>query len=1157
MTAFLFLQGCLIAQSQPGKLSNQRKKNISTSNSFQHIDSLSIVPNTLVIKNIPAAYYLLDEINATITWLKQPSTDSVEIYYRVFPFKMNARSAHLNYDSIRNNFLAERPVKFKNSNFSQSNPLFDFRGLQSEGTFGRAISFGNNQDAVVNSTMNLQLNGFIGDSLELTAAITDNSIPIQPDGNTKDLRDFDRVFLQVKKKGWQISFGDLDLKENKNYFLNFNKRLQGVSFSTKNEINSKTTNSFLVSGAIAKGKFTRNIINPIEGNQGPYRLQGANNELYFVILAGTEKVFIDGVLLQRGEDQDYVINYNTAELTFTPRQLISKDKRIQIEFEYADRNYLNTQLYASNGINYKNKLSVNISAYSNIDSKNSIIDQPLDISQKLFLSSVGDSIQNAFTSNAVRDSFVLGKILYKKVDTLYNNTIHDSIFVFSANSSDILYSLSFTYVGAGRGNYHQLLNGNNGKVFEWIQPNANNVKQGDYEPVSFLVTPKQRQLFSMEMNYSISPNTKITTSLAMSNYDKNLFSSFDKEDNHGFAGRISLTQKSKSFQFLKAAHQIETSARFEFVQQKFIPLERLRDVEFLRDWSLSYDAKAADEKLSNFTIKLSGNKNGSVNYEFSNYNRGDYYNGYRNLINQNSTIKQWKINSTFSLVDFKDQNQKGDFFRPSIDIKKEFKKIKSIQIGGNFYAEYNRIKDIITDTFLTGSFAFTKYEAYIKSDQSKLNKWGMSYYSRIDQQPSNNAFIKTDRSDNYNVNTSFFKNENRQLKISAGYRDLHIYKIGLTNQKADKTILGRTEYMFNECKGFINGGLLYELGGGQEQKREFSYLAVPVGQGTYTWIDYNGNGIEELNEFELAVFQDQKKYIKIFTPSNQYIKTNTLQFNYNVDLNPRQIIKNESGIIKKMLYRSSSSSSLQISKKNIAGNHFLFNPFSKLLSDTDLVLLNSFLSNSFYYNRTSSKWGFDITHSKSSSKSLLSYGFETRSIQNVVGKMRVNLKKHIVANMVYRNSNNVLSTSGFKFENRNYNILQQNYEPNLTYLYKSKFRAVLSYSYTDKHNRIDSMERATTHSIVAEIKYNTISNSSLTIKATYNQIAFDAYQGAANSTVGFIMLDGLVPGKNYLWTIDYTKRLAGNIEINLQYEGRKPGESHMVNIGRASVRAIF
>lgn len=1126
--------------------SNLRIKRIAA-RAVVKLDSLSVVPNTVSIKNYDSSFYTMDYINGTLSWKKQVTPDSVDVIYRVFPLRLNNVVQRYRFDSVRNNFVAQ-PSYVKRNIGQNDNSLFNFGKLNYNGSFGRSLSFGNSQDAVFNSQLNLQLSGFIGDSIELAAAITDNNIPIQPDGTTQQLNEFDKVLLQFRKRNWEVDLGDIDLRQSQSYFLNFYKRLQGLSYQQQFNVGKNISNKTLVSGAIAKGKFARNIFQGQEGNQGPYKLQGNNNEFYFIVLAGTEKVYIDGEQMQRGEDQDYVINYNTAEITFTPKRMITKDKRIQVQFEYADRNFLNSMLYVSNEANFGQRFKLNVSAYSNVDAKNSPLNQNLDIKQKQFLADIGDSIQNAFYPVASIDSFSASAIMYKKIEVQYDGR-KDSIYVYSTSADSAKYNLNFIDVGINKGNYVPLYNAANGKVYQWVQP-VNGVPQGSFEPATFLVTPKKQQIISVGAEYLLTRKTIIKGEMASSKYDVNTFSLKSKGNDVGYAGKFSIensnewkTSKGKQMNLL-------TTAGYEWTDKNFQPVERLRAVEFGRDWGLDYVPAAATEKLPSFSMLLTDDKQNSLQYQFTSYLRSDGYKGYRNVVQHNQTIGGWQLHNVFNITNINTPADKGFYLRPTIDISKQFTSLKNYVIGATYALEHNQINNRLTDTVTPLSFAFETLTAYLKSDPSKNNRWSFNYFTRTDKLPYQTSLLQADRSHNYNFQLELMQNLHHQLKLNTTYRRLFITNDKITTQQPDNSLLGRVEYAVNEWNGFLTGNLLYELGAGQEQRRDFSYIEVPAGQGQYSWNDYNKDGIPQLNEFEIALFQDQAKYIRVYTPTNEYIKASYTQFNYSISLNPRAL----AGVNRKnLLTRFNFQSSLQTGKKQLSTGNPQFNPFKGSVADTSLINLNYIVSNTLAFNRTSSRWGADITNVKNYNKALLTYGFETRQVNEWSFRARINIAKAYTFEVLQKNGTNNLYTPSFN--NRNYQLNISSTEPRFTYINGTAFRLQTSYAYSIKTNAaLYGGEKAVSNSFNVESKYNAVQNTSFTAKFTFDNIS---YNGEANTTVSYIMLDALLPGKNFLWSLNLTKRLLNNLEINFEYEGRKPGDSRTIHIGRASLRALL
>jgi hypothetical protein len=1126
--------------------SNLKRKKIAAIG-LVSLDSVSVVPNTVFVQGFDTSYYSVDAVSSLLTWKKPIGIDSVTIIYRVFPLQLGTIIRRVNYDSIKNKFVSQSSIF--NRKTSLTNELFDFgTNININGSYGRSIGFGNKQDAVFNSQLNLQVSGIVGDSIRLDAVITDNNIPIQPDGTTRQINEFDKVLLQFRKKGWEINMGDIDLLQNQNYFLHFYKRLQGISYQRQTLSAKEGSDKLLVSAAIARGRFTRNIFQGQEGNQGPYRLQGANNEMYFIVLANTEKVFIDGELLQRGQDQDYTIDYNTASITFTPKRLITIDKRIQIEFEYSDRNFLNSLAYVSDERVFNNRFKLNVAAYNDGDAKNCPINQTLDNKQKKFLANLGDSVQNAFYPSAFRDTFSIKKILYARMKS---PLCTDSIYRYSTNSDSAVYSLNFVEMGNNKGNYIPLFNGINGNVYQWVTP-VNGVLQGNYEPALFLVTPRKQQLITISTEYKIDSSTVVNMAMAFSNYDANTYSSKNKNNDVGYAGKIDLIRNNKWYTHSKVL-QVKTSMGYECVDSRFKPLEDLHGVEFARDWGLELTPAVATGHLPYASIEIRDDKNNFLLYNVSGYLRSDNYKGMKQSAQYNQKNKGWQYKANFNLTNNSTPCTKGFFLRPSVEISKLIPRLKNYTIGVSYVLEQNEQRNISTDSLTSLSFANKTFSVFLQSNQKQNNHWSFIYSNRSNELPDLATLITADNSHTFNFLAELLENKKHHMRVNVSYRQLSVQNNTLSSQKPDHTLLGRIEYMVNECKGLVTGRMLYETGAGQEQRKDFYYMEVPVGQGQYAWNDYNKDGITQLNEFEIASFSDQAKYVRVFIPMNEYIKANYTQFNYSLLFNPAATHNIPSTKLSSLIAKFSLQSSVQTDKKIVSGGNFEFNPFHGKISDTNLISLNTAVNNTLSFNRFSSSWGLDLSNSLHYNKSILTYGFESLQFNEWALRGRVNFHQQYTITVTQKISDNNLYTPSFT--NRNYQLQTISCEPEFIYTYSNLFRLHASYQYDVKHNlTVYGGERSVNTSFNLGGKFNAVNNTSLSGAITYSNITFN---GAANTSISYIMLNGLSPGKNYLWNIEFTKRLINNLEINLGYEGRKPGETKVIHTGRATVRALL
>ena len=1164
--------------------SNIRTRAVSLARDTVKLDSLSIVPGTMQLhmasgQAIDTSAYDFYPFASMLIWRHRPqgADTSATASFRVYPFAYANRyfnKDHAAYVRANKNHAISPYVYVPNE--VAADKLIDFGALDYNGNFSRGVGFGSTQSVTLSSSFNLQLQGMLAKDLEVTAAITDNNIPIQPEGNTQNIQEFDKIFIQLRYKKHTVIVGDFDMNSPNDYFLHYTKKAQGGGYNGIFDFKKIGVLKTHVAAGISKGKFGTNTLAVSEGNQGPYRLTGSAGESYLIVLANSEAVYINGVKLTRGANQDYIMDYNSGTVTFTPKRIITADLRVVVEFQYSEQSYQRTMADARVELQTK-KLNTFFDFYSEQDSKNQGQNQTLTDNQKAFIGSLGDSTQKAFYPGVDTVAYDVNRILYARYDTSYmvNGVAkHDTVYIYSTDSTKAFYALTFSLIGDGQGDYIAAQTTANGRVFTYspkaisgTAPNQVLLHTGSYQPIITLIAPQLHQMYTVGASYEIDKRNKISAEVAMSNNDVNLFSTIDKKNDVGAAAKVAYNSEiivKVDTGKAPPKQKLNLDFNYEFSQNTFRAIERYRTVEFARDFNLGANSAVTyNEHLASFNATYTFKNLGTITYRFRTFIQDTVYKGFENYIAARFATKAYGAAVNGSYLHTESTYSKSDFLRPNGDFYLVIKALKGIKTGVSFDHEVNIYRDKLTDTLNTAlSHIWQNYHYYISSMDTTKNQYRVEYTLRSEEAGGRTNFRAVDRITNtVAFSGSVLSVKNQTLRWNLTYRNVHETDTARSHEELNNYYLGRVDYSFNVLKGLIKSSTLYELGAGREQKVQLVYLVSPNNTGDYIWIGKDPSQPKQLQDFVPLTYRTDTSYIRSYTTTPEFYAVNSNTLNEVLNISPAALLHNAKGF-GKFISKLAITSNLQLTKKIYANKEVAlgdyFNPFptSHNNQDTNIVALNMNSRNSLFINKLDPKLNgqFDLNYSRG--RTLLTSGLENRLVRTLGPTIRWNIIKQL--NLVTNYFNGLKANESDYDKPEAYRIILNETTTELSYLFKSQIRIAASYYYGFKSNKEPEYggQFAVIHTVALDFKYNRHNKTTVGAKLTYSSIGFSdpAYQ---NNQAQYAMLEGLENGNNLLWNVGFEQRLSTAIQVILTYDGRKTGGDKVVNTARAEIRAIF
>jgi hypothetical protein len=597
---------------------------------------------------------------------------------------------------------------------------------------------------------------------------------------------------------------------------------------------------------------------------------------------------------------------------------------------------------------------------------------------------------------------------------------------------------------------------------------------------------------------------------------------------------------------------VDAFANYQFVQKDFRSVERLYTIEFDRDWNLGTTVIGNQSFLVsglNFILneKEATQNRGLLTYQFEKLDLSESFSGSRHILNGLLRLKNWTIQNQGSFLNSDGIVSSSKFIRNQTQTRYHFNKN---WIGSSLRLEDNQEKNKTTNQFSPLSQRFTEYSFFTGRGDSTKVFVELGYLNRkndsLQSRNIGSILQRVNSSHTYFLKSKLIQTNKSDLSIYINYRNLDFVD---STKKRESSLNSRIIYTDRFFKQLIQSTTVYETISGSIPQQEFTYLEVPAGQGIYAWNDYNANGIQELQEFEIAPFIDLAKYIRIFLPNRIYIKTHQNKFSQSVTINPNQW-QNELGLKKILSYFYNQTSFIIDRKTKSEGDNFELNPFST--SNENVLGLNSSFRNSLYYNRGKQDHSVTYSYLQNETKNLLSIG--TQEAKNISHQLQYThlYQKSWLFNFFAKTLQT--SVESENFSEKNYALNGYQLAPKISYLFSKNTSWDLFYELQNKENQIGNLETLLQNRFGTSFSY--ASNKKVTLNG---EISFyqNKFSGNEFSSVGFQMLEGLQTGQNLTWRFLLQKNLTQFLDINLNYQGRKSESSQTIHTGSVQLRAYF